>query len=46
MTYVEAEDSVGDKESGATMPGPPNLVGRAKVNVEEHQEDQDQSRLV
>ena len=30
MTYIEAENSIDDKESGATMPRPPNLVGRAK----------------
>ena len=30
VTYSEAENSAGDKESGATMPKPQNLVGRAK----------------
>ena len=30
VTYSEAENSASDKESGATMPKPPNLVGRAK----------------
>ena len=30
VTYIEAENSIDDKESGATMPRPPNLVGRAK----------------
>ena len=30
VTYSEAENSAGDKESGATMPKPPNLIGREK----------------
>ena len=28
VTYIEAENSVGDKKSGATMPKTPNLDGR------------------
>jgi len=45
VTNREAENSRGAKESGATMPKPPNLVGRAKAIAAMHQERQDQSRL-